>query len=102
MFKVLSKILYTILLIIETVIAIRVVFKFINAEAANQLVGFVYSLSENFVKPFGGIITNNIKLGKFTIDTTAILALIVYMVIAFILVEMIKVFSTYTEPRRGE
>lgn len=99
MFRLVAKIIYTILLIIETFIAIRLVFIFLNASKVNEIVSFIYDISEYFVNPFNGIVADTVKIGRFTIDTTALLALIVYMVIAFIFIEMIRAFTPTYNPR---
>lgn len=92
-FRVVSKILYTILLIIETLISIRFIFKLIGADPNNGVVKGIYEISGIFVDPFKGIVSGNWYIGDFYIDVDAIIALIVYMIMAFIVVELIKVFS---------
>ena len=99
MMRLISKILYIIVSLVETLIAIRIVFVFIGAHRTNTLASHVYNWSEYFVNPFRGIIVDRIPIGQFTIDSTALLALIVYMILAFIFVEMINVFSP---PRHRE
>ncbi|MBN1618828.1 YggT family protein [Candidatus Dojkabacteria bacterium] len=92
-FRVVAKIIYTVLVIIETLIVIRFVFKLVGSNAANVIVNWVYNASNVFVDPFKGIIPVNWTIGRFIIDLDAVLALIVYMVLAFIIVEILKVFS---------
>jgi len=93
-FRLLSKILYTILLIIETFVALRFVFKLVGANDSNWIVKFVYELSGIFVRPFVGILNGDWNLGRFYIDVDALIALLVYMIAAFVVVEIMKVFST--------
>lgn len=92
-FRFLAQIFYTILLIIETLISLRFVFKLVGANSANWIVKFVYELSSIFVQPFVGILDGDWRLGKFYIDVDALVALLIYMIVAFVVVEIIKVFS---------
>ena len=95
MFRLIAKIIYTVLLFIETVIALRFIFTLIQASRASSFVDVVYAISKYFLDPFSGIgISQNptIFVGL-NFDTFALLGLVIYMIIAFILVEMIRAFS---------
>ncbi|MBN2100409.1 YggT family protein [Candidatus Dojkabacteria bacterium] len=91
-FRILAQIFYTILLIIETLISFRFIFKLFGANPDNDIVRLIYDLSYIFVRPFVGILTGDWKIGRFYIDIDAVIALIVYMIIAFVVVEIIKAF----------
>lgn len=95
MFRLIAKVIYTILLIVETVVSVRLIFTFVQANQSNQIVAFVYRLSDIFVSPFVGIVAQSVRVGNFIIDTTALLALIVYMVLAFIMIEIIRAFTPH-------
>jgi uncharacterized protein YggT (Ycf19 family) len=92
-FRVLAQILYTILLFIETLISFRFIFKLVRANENNKLVSLIYELSGIFVDPFKGIVNGNIELGRFLIDLDAVIALIVYMILAYFVLEVIRVFN---------
>jgi uncharacterized protein YggT (Ycf19 family) len=93
-FRVIAKILYSVLLIIETIISIRFVFMLVGANENNPFVSLVYDVSSIFVDPFQNIFDVNWSLGRFYIDVDAIVALVIYMLAAFIAIEINKVFST--------
>ena len=94
MFRLIAKIIYTVLLFIETIIAIRFVFTLIQASRSSAFVDMIYSASNFFLDPFAGIgIPNQVIFAGLVFDTFALVGLIIYMVIAFILVEMIRAFS---------
>jgi hypothetical protein len=94
MFRLIAKIIYTVLLFIETVIALRFIFTLIQASRSSSFVDMIYNASNYFLNPFAGIgIPSQIILGGLIFDTFALLGLIIYMFIAFILVEMIRAFS---------
>jgi hypothetical protein len=96
-FRVLAKIFYIALLVIETLIAIRFVFKLIGAEDSNFLVNLVYQASNVFIEPFTGIISGDWTLGPLYFDLDALLALAIYMILAFVMIELIKVFGPDTQ-----
>lgn len=95
MFRLIAKIVYTILLIVETIISLRLIFTFVKANQTNEIVALIYRISDIFVSPFTGIIVDSVRVGNFIIDTTALLALIVYMVLAFIMIEIIRAFTPH-------
>lgn len=81
------------MLAIETIISIRFVFKLIGASDKNQIVRFVYESSDIVIEPFRGVVTGDWEVAGFYIDVDALLALAVYMILAFVTIEIIKVFS---------
>lgn len=95
-FRILGQILYTILLIIETLIAIRFVLMLIGANAASAFVKFIYDISYIFIEPFSGIINADWHVGSFYIDVDALVALVIYMILAFVVIEIIRVFTPKT------
>jgi hypothetical protein len=92
-FRVIAKIFYIVLLAIETIVSIRFVFKLIGASGSNRIVRFVYETSDVFIEPFRGVVSGNWELAGFYIDVDALLALAIYMILAFVTIEIIKVFS---------
>lgn len=92
-FKLVAKFFYTILLFIETIIVIRFLLKLIGASPDNDLVKNIYRISEHFVKPFFDIVTDTVVIGSFVIEITSLIALVVYMLLAFVAIELIKIFS---------
>ena len=96
-FRIIAKVLYVVLVGIETVIALRFVFKLIGSNPSNVVVNAVYSASDIFIDPFTGIVSGDWSLGRFFVDVPALVALIFYMIIAYVLVEIIRVFSNRVE-----
>lgn len=92
-FRVIAKVIYMILLGIETLVGIRFVFKLIGANEGNAIVNLVYQFSAVFIAPFRGIIDGDFYIGRFFVDVDALVALVVYMIVAFVVIEVIKVFS---------
>jgi len=93
MLSLLFKILYAIDLLIEASIVMRIILLILNANQSNIFVNWIYDISTIFITPFEGIIAKSIKIDNFTIELTPLIALVFYIVIAFVLSELIKAFS---------
>lgn len=90
MLRLIFKLLYTAVAFIETFIIFRIILDFINADRTNTLVSWIYNLSEYFIQPFRGITAETLVIDRFVIELTPIIALVFYVVIAFILSELIR------------
>jgi hypothetical protein len=95
MFRLIAKIIYTILLFIESIIAIRFILTILQASQKSAFVYFIYQQSSNyFLNPFRSIgIPEQVFFGGFVFDTLALLGLVIYMLLGFILIEIIRAFS---------
>lgn len=90
-------IIYTVLEIIFDVIAIllafRILLKFLGANESTPIVAWLYDTTGSLIAPFAGIFPNGKISGVFTIDVAAIIALIVYSLIAYVVLGLIADFS---------
>ncbi len=93
MIKLLLRLLYTAITFIEALIGIRFILLFINANKSNSLVNWVYEYSEPFVKPFYGITSSTLELFGVKLDLNSLVALAFYMVVGYVVIELIKAFS---------
>lgn len=93
MFKLIAKIIYSVLLFIETILAIRFVLTIIEADSTFELVKLVYDVSNFFLTPIIGLVPSVIYFLGFAIDSLALVGLIIYMILAFVTIELIKTFS---------
>lgn len=80
-------------MLIEALIMVRIVLSIINANVQNTVVGWIMNTSDLFVKPFEGITTNTIQIDRFTLSVTPLIALVFFMIAAFVLSELLKSFS---------
>jgi uncharacterized protein YggT (Ycf19 family) len=78
-----------VLAVIEFLLSLRFIFLFFGASAASSFVGWIYGASVSLVIPFSGIIPN-LKLGSFLVDSSTLMALIVYTVIGKIVVNLLR------------
>lgn len=86
--------------LIEFVIVLRIVLKLLGANPSTPFVNWVNEISNVFIYPFQGIFPSLVLPGGFALETSAIIALIAYAIIAFIIIEAISFISnrstTYT------
>lgn len=93
MFKLLIRLAYTVTLFIEALIMARIILSIIGANLQNIFVSWVMNYSDIFIKPFEGITANSLQIDRFTLSLTPIIALVFYIIGAFILSELLKSFS---------
>ncbi len=93
MMSLLFKFLYAGDLMIEAGIVMRIILDLIKANSTNTYVKWIHDMSSIFIDPFKGIVADSIKIDNFAISLTPIVALVFYIIIAFILSELIKAFS---------
>ena len=81
--------------VIEFLLAFRFIFFFFGANPSTPFVAWIYATSASLVAPFARIFPSLI-LGRFTVDFTTLVALIVYAFVGYLILE---VFS-YIGPTR--
>jgi len=84
----LARLVWLVMGFIQSVIAIRIILKLIAANPANAFVNLIYSLSEIFVLPFASIIQNP-AFNDVVLEVTSMIAVIVYLLVAYGLVELV-------------
>jgi hypothetical protein len=93
MLKLIIRLAYFGVIFIEGLIITRIVLLVINANLENSIANWVFNTSGMFVKPFEGIVTSSLQINSFTLELTPLVALLFYIIIAFILSELLKSFS---------
>ena len=89
-------IVYFIFGILEILLAFRFVLKLAGANPSSGFVDFIYSLSRIFVLPFNGIFHTSLAQGDVTtsvFEPSTLVALIVYALVAWGIVKLIKISS---------
>ena len=82
--------------LLDILLAFRFVFKLLGANPSTGFVGFIYNLSAIFVAPFAGIFNTSLAKGDVTtsiFEPATLVALIVYAVLAWGIVALIRVVS---------
>jgi hypothetical protein len=86
-----SQIIWLLLGLLEAVIALRVVFKLIAVNAANPFAALLYDVSHPFVAPFASLASAP-SSGGVVLEISSVLAMIVYLLIAWGLDRILNVF----------
>ncbi|AKM81288.1 MAG: hypothetical protein UT13_C0001G0327 [Candidatus Pacebacteria bacterium GW2011_GWF2_38_9] len=93
---------YFFLGVLEILLAFRLIFKLTGASIASGFVSSIYGLTSIFILPFEGIFRRGYAQG---VETTSILepatltAMIVYAVLIWGIIKLVRIFSGETEER---
>ena len=83
------QIVWYILGVIETLLAFRIILKLFAANPYSGFTSLIYALSDPFALPFYGIFRITAVSGS-VLEWTTLFAMIVYLILAYGLVELIK------------
>lgn len=81
---------------LEILLAFRLVLKLTGASISSAFVGLIYGLTGIFILPFEGIFRRGFAQGLETtsvLEPSALVAIIVYVVLAWGIVKLIRIFS---------
>ncbi len=95
-----AAVVWTITGFVEIIVGLRVLFKFLGANAGNGFVNFIYNLSGAFVNPFQGIV-NNVTSGSSILEINSLIAMLVFVLIAWGVMKLVWLLLTVTEPTRA-
>lgn len=93
MLKLLIRLAYFAAISIEGLIILRIVLTIIKANLENSFASWVIHISSMFVEPFEGIVSSSLRINGMEISLTAFVALLFYIVAAFVLSELLKSFA---------
>src|SRR5438067_329932 len=79
--------------LIELILGARIVLELLSANPASPFVAWVYEVSGTLLYPFRGIFPSPTLRGGFVLDISAIVALFVYALIAYLISELIRFIS---------
>jgi len=96
-----SQVVWTIIGLIEALIAFRFILKLIGANAGNGFVNFIYGFSDFFVKPFLGIVSDPTS-GKSILEINSLIAMLVYLVLGWVVIRLVWLIYDVTAPTRTE
>jgi len=77
-----TNITYFVLSVLEVILLLRLFLRLLGANEASGFVSFLYNLSHIFVAPFNGIF-NDQALGRSVFETSTLVAMIVYALLAW-------------------
>ena len=85
-----TQLIWLLLTLLEAVLALRVVFKLIGVNAANPFATLLYGFTHFFVAPFASL-TGAPSAGGMVLEISTIIAMIVYLLIAWALERIVYV-----------
>ena len=87
-----TRIVYTILGILEILLGIRFVLHLIAANPASGFATFIYGITGVFVAPFNGLIGTPAS-GGMTFEVTTLIAMAVYALLFWVIVRVIRIVA---------
>jgi len=93
MLKLIIRIAHIAVTLIQGLIITKIILIIINANQNNSLVKWIMDTSPIFIKPFEGIVTSSINIGNFSLPVDSLVALLFYVIVGFVLTELLKSFS---------
>lgn len=81
-----------VLLLVETLLAFRVVFKLFNAQVTNEFVSWIYDTSAPLIDPFEGMFAT-VRAEGLIIEPSTLFAMLVFAVLAFLVFALIDTFD---------
>ncbi len=90
------ELVYLFLIILESVLALRFIFKLLGGDPDNVFIQFLYNATLVFTYPFQGLfgspIQNRIAVARYDLEFTTLVAMGIYALIAYIVVRIIDIF----------
>ncbi len=93
MLKLIAKIAYTIVILAQLLVSLRLVLKFVDASPDHAFSNWIFENSEPIIKPFQGLVQENYEIAGFNVELTSLVAIICLGLISYILSQMVKTFS---------
>jgi uncharacterized protein YggT (Ycf19 family) len=95
----LVRIINIIVAIFEAILGLRVLFRLFNANPNTSFVNWIYSTSGTLMDPFRGVFTAHQIARGYTLDVSALFAMLMYLIIGAILAALLGMLPV--GPTRG-
>ncbi len=103
-----TRVIYILFGTLEALLGLRFIFKLIGANAGNPFAQGVYQFTDLFLSPFSSLVANP-SLGISALELTTLISMIIYLLAAWLLVQMVWLFfyrmrtrSVTTIDRQGD
>jgi len=96
-----TQVVWYLLGLIEALLAFRFVLKFLGANPAAVFTKFIYQITESLVYPFISVF-NTSKVQGSTFEWATLLAMFVYVLIAFAVVRLFLITKTVSTPEAAQ
>ncbi|HET7628141.1 MAG TPA: YggT family protein, partial [Bacillales bacterium] len=75
--------------VVEAIIGIHILLKLFSANPNVLFVNWMYHLSAPLLRPFRGIFDNIVFQNKYTLDLSAVFALVIYGIVGYLLMMLL-------------
>lgn len=86
--------------VIEALIGLRIILKFIAANPTSDFARFLYSLTDVFLAPFAGLVGSPV-IGNGVIEIYSMIAIVVYALLAWLVVRLFRLIFTPARTRHS-
>lgn len=86
--------------VIEALIGLRIILKFIAANPTSEFARFLYSLTDVFLAPFAGLVGSPV-IGNGVIEIYSMIAIVVYALLAWLVVRLFRLIFTPARTRHS-
>lgn len=86
--------------VLETMIGLRILLRLIGANPASAFAGFLYAITDVFLWPFFGL-TPSPAAGNLVLDIPAMIAMLVYALLAWLVVRVVWLIFDRPAPPPG-
>jgi len=80
--------------VIEFLLSLRFIFKFFAVNSGTPFVAWLYDATASLVSPFARILPD-LELGGFVIDFSILVALIIYVLVGYLILQIFSYGSRY-------
>lgn len=82
--------------IVEFLLSLRIVLKLLNANDASPFVRWIYETTRPLLAPFEGMFPSSTIAGGFTLEASALFALLIYAFVGFLIQSAIMRLTPYS------
>lgn len=80
-----SRLINGIISVIEAILGIHILLKLFGANPDAPFVGWMFSISAPFLRPFRGIFEDVVFMGEYVLDLSALFAIIIYSIVGYLI-----------------
>src|SRR5689334_21473435 len=82
--------------VVELLLGFRIILELFGANPRTPFVAWIYDLTKTLLYPFQGIFPSPVLNGGFVLDIGAIIAILIYALIAYLISELVRFISFHS------
>ena len=86
-----QSLVYTLVGLLEGLLAIRFIFALLGANANNGFANFIYNVTQPFVSPFQGLFNYDFQAGISRFEIETVVAMIVYALVGWLFISLMQI-----------